>query len=198
VPYSVRHRIGTVLITLVALAAVGGGVAWLVTRTHHGTGPPGPPVKVSQGHALDPIALCQTCAQGFNPLGTPTDESPYDPLAIDDQQGTFWRTQQYYDHKLEKAGTGIWVNASPGTAARALRIIDATPGFVVTIYGRNGTPPITWPDSGWVKLSNPTTVARNTVIHLTAGAARYDYYLVWITDLGQHEQLAIDQITLYR
>jgi eukaryotic-like serine/threonine-protein kinase len=199
VPYSIRHRIGTVLITLVALVAVGGGVAWLVTRAHHGTGSPGPPVKSSHGHVLQPIDLCQTCAQGFNPLGSPTDETPHAPLAIDNQPGTYWDTQQYYDHKLEKAGTGIWVNASPGTAAQALRIINATPGFTVTVYGRRGTPPVKWPDSGWVKLSAPTTVSRkNTLIHLTTADTRYDYYLVWITDLGGHEQLSIDEITLYR
>jgi eukaryotic-like serine/threonine-protein kinase len=197
VPYSIRHRIGTVLIMLVALAAIGGGVAWLVTRAHHGTGSSGP-VSVSHGQALQSVPLCQSCAQGFNPLGSPTDETPHAPLAIDDQPGTYWDTQQYYDHSLNKAGTGIWVNASPGTAARALRIIDVTPGFTVTIYGRHGTPPITWPDNGWVKLSDSTTVKKNTLIHLTTGGTRYDHYLVWITDLGGHEQLALDQITLYK
>jgi serine/threonine-protein kinase len=198
VPYSVRHRIGTLLITLLALAVVGGGVGWLVTRAHHGTGPPGGPVNVSQGHPLQPITLCQTCAQGFNPLGSPTDETPHAPLAIDDQPGTYWDTQQYYSHRLEKAGTGIWVNASPGTAARALRIIDITPGFTVTVYGRRGTPPISWPDQGWAKVSASTAVKRNTLIRLTTAGTRYDHYLVWITDLGGHEQLAIDQITLYQ
>jgi tRNA A-37 threonylcarbamoyl transferase component Bud32 len=197
VPYSIRHRIGTFLIMLVALAAVGGGVAWLVTRAHHGTGPAGP-VNVSHGQALQSVPLCQTCAQGFNPLGSPTDETPHAPLAIDDQPGTYWDTQQYYDRKLNKAGTGIWVNASPGTSARALRIIDVTPGFTVTIYGRHGAPPIKWPDDGWVKLSDSTTVKKNTLIRLSTGGTRYDHYLVWITDLGGHEQLAVDQITLYR
>jgi serine/threonine-protein kinase len=198
VPYSVRHRIGTALITLVALAAVGGGVAWLVTRAHHGTGPPGPDVPVPGTSALVPVSLCQTCAQGFNPLGDPTDESPHAPLAIDGQPGTYWDTQQYYDGKLEKAGTGIYVNASPGTPARALKIIDNTPGFTATVYARVSSPPVRWPDSGWVKVSGPTTVASSTRIRLNTGGKRYDYYLVWITDLGQHQQLAIDQITLYR
>jgi serine/threonine-protein kinase len=198
VPYPVRHRIITVLLTVVALAAVGGGVAWLVTRTHHGTAPPAPAVSGPQQQALESIPLCQTCAQGFNPLGTPTDESPDAPLAIDDQPGTYWDTQQYYDRKLAKAGTGIYVNASPGTTARALRISDNTPGFAATIYARQTPPPIRWPDPGWVKVSAATVVRRNTRIHLTTGTTPYSYYLVWITDLGNHEQLAIDEITLYR
>ena len=198
VPYQVRHRIVTVLLAVVALAAVGGGVAWLVTRAHHGTGSPGAPVKVSHRQTLDPISLCQTCAQGFNPLGSPTDESPDAPLAIDDQPGTYWDTQQYYDNKLEKAGTGIYVNATPGTSARALQIVDRTPGFTVTIYARHNPPPIRWPDPGWVRVSSPTVVGSSTRISLSTGASQYDYYLVWITNLGHHEQLAIDQITLYK
>ncbi len=198
VPYPIRHRIVTAILALVALAAVSGGVAWLVTRAHHGTAPPGPDVSVPRSRPLVPVPLCQNCAQGFNPLGSPTDETPDAGLAIDGQQNTFWHTQQYYDHKLEKLGTGIYVNASPGTAARAVRIQDATPGFTATIYARHGAPPIKWPDSGWTKVSPPTTVAQNTLIHLRTGRTRYDYYLVWITNLGGNESLSLAEITLYR
>ena len=198
VPYSIRHRLGTVLIMLVALAAVGGGVAWLVTRAHHGTTPPGPDVNVPRQRPLIPISLCQSCAQGFNPLGSPTNENPDAGLAIDGDLNTKWATQQYYDHKLEKAGVGIWVNASPGTAARALRIQDATPGFTVTIYARTTAPSIKWPDPAWAKVSAPTTVGPNTLVHLNTAGTSYDYYLVWITDLGGHEQLSLAEITLYR
>jgi hypothetical protein len=74
---------------------------------------------------------------------------------------------------------------------------DATPGFTATIYARHGAPPITWPDAGWVKVSHPTTVASNTLIHLIGGTTPYDYYLVWITDLGGHEQLSLSELTLY-
>jgi serine/threonine-protein kinase len=198
VPYPVRHRAVTVILMIVALAAVGGGVAWLVTRAHHGTAPPGPDVPVAKERPLVPVSLCQSCAQGFNPLGSPTNETPNAGLAIDGDLTTYWDTQQYYDHKLEKAGTGIYVNASPGIAARALRVQDATPGFTATIYARHGPPPTKWPDSGWAKVSPATTVAGNTLIHLNTTGTRYDYYLVWITDLGGQEQLSLAELTLYR
>ena len=199
VPYRVRHRIGTVILTIVAMAAVGGGVAWLVTRAHRGTGTP-PVITRPHKHPLLPVSLCQNCALGFNPLGSPSNESPDPGLAIDNQEGTYWRTQQYYDHKLDKLGTGIYLNASPGggTSARRLQITDATPGFTVTIYGRESAPPLRWPDSGWTRVSSPTVVGKNTLLRLTSGHHRYNYYLVWITDLGGHEQLAIDELTLYR
>ena len=197
VPYRVRHRLVTVSLAILAIAAVGGGVAWLVTRAHHGTGITGVVTHLHH-QAFQPVDLCQTCAQGFNPLGTPTNEAPDAALAIDGQPDTFWKTQQYYDHKLEKAGTGIWVNASPGTPARALRIDNATPGFTVRIFARQDQPPTSWPDPGWVPVSAPTKVSSSTLIPLHTAGTPYKYYLVWITDLAGHEQLVISELTLYR
>jgi len=61
------------------------------------------------------VSLCQSCAQGFNPLGSPTDEAPeHAGLAIDNNENTVWDTQHYYDNKLDKAGTGIYVQREPG------------------------------------------------------------------------------------
>jgi serine/threonine-protein kinase len=200
VPYRVRHRLGTVIITLIAIAAVGGGVAWLVTRAHRGTGTPPVITRAHHRPPLVPVDVCQNCALGFNPLGSPSNESPDPGLAIDSDPTTFWRTQQYYDRKLNKAGTGIYLNASPGggTTARRLQITDATPGFTITIYARESQPPLRWPDPGWTKISAPTVVGKNTLIRLTGGSQRFNYYLVWITDLGNQEQLRIGELTLYR
>jgi serine/threonine-protein kinase len=195
VPFRVRHRVFALLALLLAIVLIGGGVVWLATRTHHGTGRL--PAKAPQ-HALHQIMLCQTCAQGFNPLGNPIDESPDADLAIDNQPSTFWLTQHYYDSKLNKAGTGIYLNASPGTAASELRVSDATPGFTATIYARNDTPPVRWPDPGWAQISSPTVVARSTTIPLNTSGRTYRYYLVWITSLGGHQQLSIGELTLYR
>jgi hypothetical protein len=40
-------------------------------------------------------------------------------------------------------------------------------------------------------------VGQNTSIPLSSGRSAYRYYLVWITTLGGHEQLSIDEIALY-
>jgi hypothetical protein len=198
VPFRVRHRSVAAVLALLTVAVAAAVLVWLGTRAHHGN-PPLPVRQLSHGAArLSQVIPCQTCAQGFNPLGTPTNETPNPGFAIDGQLGTYWDTQQYYDHKLDKAGMGIWVRFSPATTARALRIIDVTPGFTATVYGRVGAPPVAWPDPGWVQISSPTVVGRNTLIPLTSGASRYDHYLVWITSLGGHEQLSIDEIALYR
>jgi tRNA A-37 threonylcarbamoyl transferase component Bud32 len=197
VPYRVRHRVLAGLLTVFGIAGAGGGVAWLATQAHRGTGVP-PPITQPHQSSLQAVGLCQNCAQGFNPLGSPTNETPNAGLAIDGLPNTYWDTQQYYAHKLEKAGTGIYVNASPGVAARAIRIQDATPGFPVTIYARRSPPPMGWPEPGWVKVSTYTRVGANTLIRLHTGGTLYSYYLVWITGLGGHEQLAIGELTLYR
>jgi hypothetical protein len=151
---------------------------------------------------LTQVVPCGSCAQGFNPLGSPTNETPNADLAIDNQLGTYWDTQQYYDKQLGKAGTGIYVNFGPGTAngttAAFLKIIDATAGFTATIYARHDRPPIRWPDPGWVQVSPSTVIGTNMSIRLSSGNTAYRYYLVWITNLGGHEQLSIDEIALYR
>jgi serine/threonine-protein kinase len=198
VPFRLRHRTIAILLLLLAAAAVVAGVVWLGSRAHRGTGT----LAIKPPHQyLQQVSPCGTCAQGFNPLGSPSDEAPNASLAIDNQLGTYWDTQQYYDHKLDKAGTGIYINfgtRSPdGTPGRFLRIIDATPGFTVTIYARHDAPPPRWPDPGWTAVSAPTVVGQNTSIPLTSGNTRYRYFLVWITNLGGHEQLSLDEIVLY-
>jgi serine/threonine-protein kinase len=198
VPFRLRHRVIALVLLLVAAAAAIGILVWVGGRAHRGVGPL--PLKPPHRH-LQQVVPCGTCAQGFNPLGSPSNEAPNASLAIDNQLGTYWDTQQYYDHRLNKEGTGIYVNLgtrSPrGTTGRYLRIIDATPGFRATIYARHNAPPNRWPDPGWTAISASTLVGKNTSIPLTARSTRYRYFLVWITNLGGHEQLSIDEILLY-
>jgi serine/threonine-protein kinase len=144
------------------------------------------------------VSPCSTCAFGFNPLGNPTNEHPDASLAIDNQPNTFWSTQTYYAAKLGKAGVGLYIDAKPDTTARVLQISTETPGFIATIYARNDTPPVKWPEPGWKQISVPTTVGRKQNIALTSGATTYRYYLVWITSLGTHTSLSLNQVTLYR
>ena len=196
VPFEIRHRAIALLALLVVLAAVGGGAAWLVTRAHHGTGRLAGP---SPARSLSQVSLRDSAAQGFNPLGSPTNEHPDAELAIDNQPGTYWHTQIYYDHKLDKLGTGIYVDTKPGTTAGVLQIITSTPGFTVSIYARNSAPPVKWPDSGWAQVSASTKIASaKQEVPLTSGKTRYRYYLVWITSLGGQTNLAIAEITLYK
>jgi hypothetical protein len=194
IPFGVRHR-STWLAGLVVLLLAGGGIAvLLIPRTHSGTGhPPTPP----PAKHLQAVSLCQSCAQGFNPLGTPTDEAPDAPLAIDNDPGTYWRTQQYDNDDLNKAGTGLYVNATPGTTANDLEILSSTPGFTVTIYARHTPPPLRWPNPSWTAISASTKIGKDTTIHLTSPSKTYQYYLVWITSLGPQQSVNLNEVTIY-
>jgi eukaryotic-like serine/threonine-protein kinase len=200
VPFRVRHRAAAVVLALLVVAAVAVAIVWLGTRTHHGTGnlPVNAPTAAPSSAPLAQIRLCPDCAFGFNPLGQPTDEHPDAALAIDNQLNTAWNTQTYFNDALNKAGVGLYVDAKPRTTARVLRIITTTPGFTATIYARDDQPPLTWPDTGWTRVSAPTRVAHKQDIHLTSQSGRYRYFLVWVTSLGGHASLALDEVTLYR
>ncbi|HEX4673316.1 MAG TPA: protein kinase [Solirubrobacteraceae bacterium] len=202
IPFRMRHRAVAVLLLLVVAAAAAGAVVWLATRTHHGTGNLNVKApsssSTSGGPSLKQVRLCQSCAFGFNPLGTPANEHPDASLAIDNQVGTAWTTQTYYSGTLNKAGVGLYVDARPMTAARVLRLITTTPGFTATIYARKEQPPLTWPETGWTKISVPTVVSHNQDIRLTSSSTKYRFYLVWITSLGGHPSLSLDEVTLYR
>jgi tRNA A-37 threonylcarbamoyl transferase component Bud32 len=204
IPFRMRHRAVAVILLLVVAAAAVGGVVWLATRTHHGTGnlnvkaPTSSSTNGGGGGSLKQVRLCQSCAYGFNPLGSPSNEHPEASLAIDNQLGTAWTTQTYYSDTLNKAGVGLYVDARPMTTARVLRIFTTTPGFTATIYARKDQPPLTWPDSGWAKISAPTVVSHKQDIQLSGSGTKYRFYLVWITSLGGHPSLALDEVTLYR
>jgi serine/threonine-protein kinase len=195
VPFRVRRPGTASLLAVVALAAVGGAGVWLATRAHHGTGKPTQPPPSKQ---LTPVSLCQSCAFGFNPLGDPKTEHPDPGLAIDNDRNTHWTTQQYVAANLGKAGTGLYVDAKPGTTARVLRIVTSTPGWTATIYARRDQPPLTWPDPGWTAISAATRIGRNQQdIPLTAGTTEYRYFLVWITNLGGNLSVSLNEVTLY-
>jgi serine/threonine-protein kinase len=194
VPFTLRHRSLAVLAIVAAVLLAGGVAAWLITRAHQ------TPRQQSQGQAaaLIPVPLCPTCAQGFNPLGTPKDETAGAQLAIDGDPATKWTTQQYYSHKLQKAGTGLYVDTTTPTAARQLWIITDTPGFTASIYARTTAPPMTWPDSGWVPVSGSVDVTSSDRIDLKTDGQPYRYFLIWLTSLGGHLNVDLNEVKLYR
>jgi eukaryotic-like serine/threonine-protein kinase len=199
VPFRVRHRALALVLGLLALAGVSGGVAWLATRAHHGTGRLAEPAPAP---ALHQVRLCQTCAHDYNPDGLGGDKRQ-DPqlavFAIDNDLSTAWQTEQYYDFTLGKPGVGLYIDASPGTTAREMVIYTTTPGFSVQIYAQNAVPDrdVFGPD--WTKLASVPAVSSPQNIPIDTGATRYRYYLVWITKLppGQ-DSVSLNEVALYR
>jgi eukaryotic-like serine/threonine-protein kinase len=199
IPFRLRHPATVVILVLVVLALIGGGVYFLAGRTHHGTGnlPQAPPKATPTQ-----IQLCSTCAHDYNPVapvGPKTQHPGETGLAVDRLRGTAWTTEQYYNG-LEKAGVGIYVDANPGVPARSMVIDTATPGYSVVIYARKNQPsPNTFDvgPRGWVKVGAASKIRATQTVPLSTGNVPYRYYLVWITNLGNHNQVAVNEIALY-
>jgi serine/threonine-protein kinase len=199
VPFRLRQPVWTAVLLLLALALVGGGVAWLATRTHHGTLPSAAPAPQGAPQAINP---CGTCAHGYNPLGSPkTEHEAQAAFAIDGNPNTQWTTQTYYNG-LQKAGVGIYLDMRPATTARALKVDTATSGWSAIVYARDDTPPLTpqgAPPNGWQAVGSADNVpAGQSSIPLDTGTTSYRYYLLWITSLGSHETVGIRELRLYK
>jgi serine/threonine protein kinase len=201
IPFRLRHRTIAAGLALVALLLIAGAVAWLVTRTHHGTsklGQPAPAPRLVQDQP------CTTCAHDYNPdaLGADKSQNPnLAGLAIDTDPNTAWVTQQYYSGTLGKSGVGLYVDTSPGIVARDLVIYTSTPGWSAQIWASNATPNrsvFTQGPTGWVQLNSVGKVNAKQRIRLNA-STRYRYYLVWITSLPPHRNsVSLNEVALYK
>jgi hypothetical protein len=169
----------------------------LADNTHRGTGAPPPPPSAP---SLKGVSLPQSGARDFDPLGNNHQEHPADARrVVDGETNTSWSTETYNGGDLGKAGVGIYVDAKPDVAARAMEIVTPTKGWHGEVYvARNGSGP---PQdvSKWQKLGTFTADTAKTKVDLDTATNRYRYYLVWITKLppGQ-EKVAISEIRLFR
>ncbi len=198
VPLRLRHRLVIIPFVLVVAAIAVALVTFLATRTHHGASPlPQPPPK----HFSHQVTLCNSCAHDYNPdaLSGPKVQHPNEVgLAVDGDRNTAWTTETYDNNTLGKPGVGIYVDAKPGVVAGSMVIDTETPGYAVTVYATRTAPDPDTFSATWAKVGTAANVHRTQTIHLTTGGQRYRYYLVWITSLGNHNQVAVNEIALYR
>ncbi|MGI8711697.1 MAG: protein kinase domain-containing protein [Solirubrobacteraceae bacterium] len=200
VPLRVRQPLVMVAGLLIVAALVVAAILFLAPRTHHGTGTlPQPAPKLTR-HQISP---CGSCAHDYNPDAPsgPKDQHPNEVgLAIDADRNTAWTTESYLNDNLAKPGVGLYVSLNPGVAAGSLVLDTETPGYAVSIYGRTSPPnPNTFDTGagGWVKVGAAPNVHGTQTLYLKTAGVRYRYYLVWITSLGNHNQVAINEIGLY-
>jgi eukaryotic-like serine/threonine-protein kinase len=194
----------TLAVGLVAVAAAVAGYL-LIDHTHRGIGAP---ANVSPPAALSAVPLAQDAAHDYNPFGTPEHVNQLQ-FTVDGDPNTFWSTFSYDGGQLGKPGTGLYVDAAPGVAARALVLQTQTPGFTVQIWASNGpvepgsgpiTPSTSMTALGWQRVEPlDVVVGTKTQITLTTGPARFRYYLAWITKLPPGKQSAdVNELTLYQ
>jgi eukaryotic-like serine/threonine-protein kinase len=206
-PWRMRHpaRWAASLALLAAIVAI--AIVAAAQQTHSGTGV-APDVHSSPG--LQPVALSQTAAHDYNPFGTGPENHNRVQNVVDSDPNTTWSTAHYYDGTLKKAGgtgVGVYLDASPRVAGRAIEIQTPTPGFDVQVYGAdklklsypygNSTP---LPERGWQgPIGTASSVRNRERVKLSSATTPYRYYLVWITTLPPGQQSAsISDLTLFK
>jgi serine/threonine-protein kinase len=188
------------LLGLIIAAAVVAVLVFAANNTHRGTGQLQQAAPKQTRHT---ISLCDSCATDYNPdaLSGPKNQHPEQTgFAIDRDRTTAWSTESYLGNNLGKPGVGIYVDAKPGVAAGSMILDTDTPGYAATIYATSQRPnPDTFNSGpgGWVKVGSAPNVRRAQTIKLTTGKTKYRYYLVWITSLGDHSHVDVNEIALY-
>jgi eukaryotic-like serine/threonine-protein kinase len=199
-PLRRRQPVVVVALGLIVAAVVVGVLIFLAGRTHHGSPPLPQTPPTPKSHQVIP---CDSCAHDYNPdaLSGPKNQHPEQTsFAIDGSRNTAWSTESYLGDNLGKPGVGIYVDAKPGVVAGSMIIDTDTPGYAVSIYATNSRPdPNTFNSGagGWVKVGAAPSVKRTQTIKLSTGTTKYRYYLVWITSLGAHSHVDVNEIALY-
>lgn len=205
-PWRMRHpaRWAASLALLAAIVAI--ALVAAAQQAHKGTGVAS---EVHSGAGLQAVPLSQTAAHDYNPFGTGPENHNRVQNVIDSDPNTTWSTAHYYERTLQKAGgtgLGVYLDASPRVAARAVEIQTPTPGFDVLLYGADEIN-LSFPygDStslaarGWHgPLASASNVHNRQRIRLSGGGS-FRYYLVWLTTLppGQ-ESASISELTLFK
>ncbi len=204
-PWRMLHPSRWVISLAVVLALAAVVLVILASNTHRGTGV-APDVVSKPG--LTPVALGQTAAHSYNPFGTGPEHRTEVSNVVDGDPNSLWSSEHYLGGAITgKPGLGLYVDAAPGVAARAVEIQTPAPGFSVAIYGAQkfdetlgygNTEPLA--ERGWQALATAQPIRRGqTTIDFAAAATRYRFYLVWITKLAPHRETAeISELTLFR
>jgi serine/threonine-protein kinase len=196
-PWRVLHPARLLALLALLGAAAGVVLVFMATdkRAERGTGTRN--VKPPPG--LRSVSLGQSRAKDFDPFGG-DGEHPNEAKAVVDQDpNSTWSTEQYQGGAINnKPGVGIYVDAKPSVAARAMDVVSPTRGWRGAIYAApNGPPPAQL--GGFHKLAPISQSRTRTRVRIDPTGRRYRYYLVWITKLPPQQQaVKIAEIRLFR
>jgi serine/threonine-protein kinase len=206
-PWRLRHPVRWAATLVLLAGAIAVAVVAALDQAHRGTSTAGDGARAG----LHAVPLSQTAAHGYNPFGTGPENRDLVPNVVDNDPTTSWSTEQYYEANLKKAsggtGLGLYLDAAPGVAARALQISTPTPGFAVQVYAADhfdSTLPYGNPTPlaarGWLgPLGESRSVHDGERITLATGGHAYRYYLMWMTTLPPGRQSAeINELQLLR
>ncbi len=178
----------------IAIVLIGAAVAIAIAVF---TGDEGPSRAKNKETGAAPVGDL-TEAADFDPEGDDEEHSDEVAGAIDgNATGTSWTTESYSAGLAgaPKSGVGIYVGVDDPAEVGEMQLVTPTPGWSGEVYASAEDPP---PDEldGWgepVGTIEDATEDETVPLELTEPA---QYYLVWITDLGDNEAVEISDIRL--
>jgi serine/threonine-protein kinase len=204
VPLSIRRPRAAYAISLLAVLVIIAAIVALVLNSSNSPRG-GKPGGGGNSGKLVSVPLCSSlsCTDAYNPYaqGSKAQNNSTAKLAVDGNDATEWRTENYYSGNLdEKPGVGIYVSGNDAVAARSLSVYTTTTGFNAVIYATNTTPnPDEFIAHEWQKVGVKDDVATNQPFPLSTDGKDYRYYLLWITTLPPSDNyVAVNEIKLYR
>jgi eukaryotic-like serine/threonine-protein kinase len=179
--------------TLLVLALIGATAVFLATRTEKGTGV----AVVKKPAELSQVRLARDAASDYDPEGDNRESPDAARNAIDGNTGTNWDTERYQGgfEGSNKSGVGLYVDAGSLMAARGLTLSTSTPGFTAAVYASETVPAEL---RGWTRVSPERKVTEDHTFRLRTRGRKYRYYLLWITQLPEDGQAAIQELSLLR
>jgi tRNA A-37 threonylcarbamoyl transferase component Bud32 len=205
VPARVTHPVRILLSLAVVAAAVVVVLLLAANHTHRGTGLPRDVTPAPAGLAAVPLA--QDGAKDFDPPpGDGHEHADQANAILDRRTSSSWTTESYRGgFPPGKLGVGIYVDAKPSLAARAIDIQTDKLGWRAVVYAAKAgaSPPSTL--AGWGQPISPafTMAKHDQRIDLDTARQPFRYYLIWITKLppasaAGAEQASISEVVLYR
>ncbi len=205
VPLRVRRPGAWIGAIAVLALVVGLALVFVAGRAHRGVGGAGD----DGGAGLQEVSLGQSAAYSYNPFGTGPESPDTIDNVLDGDPSTNWSTEQYFDDTLKKAngtGTGLYLDAAPRVAAKAIAITTPTPGFSLQLYVADAITELPYGNAtplaqrGWhgpVGASSSVRSGQHIELHLDGASWRY--YLLWFTSLPPAGQsITVSGVSLFK
>ena len=133
------------------------------------------PDEASPSASAPPAAIGISQAIAFDPLGDGQENSDNAVYATDGDRTTVWRSENYFDGRLNKDGVGLLLDLGRTSDIGGIRLWTPSPGFSFSV--RVGDDP----DGLVEQEADETTASEQTRVQL--GDARGRYVLLWMTSV---------------
>jgi hypothetical protein len=124
----------------------------------------------------------------YDPDGGDGEHDSEAPRATDGNAATYWETSDYRSSlsAIGKSGVGVVLDAGTPQTLSQIAVTTDTPGFKAEIKAGSS------PDGPFETVGEGKTVDATTTWDLNGSEAQY--YVVWITDLGEHSQVHVNEV----